>query len=365
MIIILILILALIFWFISKHHIEKIRAKNYKPEVKEEIVEEVLDEKDSIKQAEEIIKKRKKLSRSIKLTFASMLIIAISIFAGVFIFDVYQPVSTKFNNETSKEYWQTLPEFEYYGDIYAKYVNTQDINHADYVSPYTNPTASISKKMKQARYKEELNLLVTPYNEELKGIEKELTDFEDGKLELTDKELYDLKSRKVELDKIKDEADELSTNLLDWNTYVNDVALGYHLVASEGNYEFWLNMGLTKFKVVDKSDPSNIVEWYSNVEGKNDVLKLYYSKTGKNPVSYGTYDYSTSTSFKGSTTDVYPNYAIKQFTRENEGGKEETVIQVWYCLEKRGVDYTYFPKYISEKTYNELMKRNAELAAQG
>ena len=132
-------------------------------------------------------------------------------------------------------------------------------------------------------------------------------------------------------------------------------------------------MGLTTFKVVDKSDPANIVEWHSNPEeydtGKEnqqkDVLKLWYSKTGSNKVGLGTYDYSTATEFRGSTKDVVPNYAIKQFTKTNKEGKEVAVIQVWYKLEERGINYTYFPKYLRSSTVEQLIKNNKDLNAQG
>ena len=365
MILIIILLLALIFSLVAKNHIEKIRAKNRVEETEEVIEEQILDEKDSIKQAEEIIKKRKRLSRSVKLSVASVLIIAIGIVVGIFMFDVYEPKTASFNNSSTKEYWNTLPGFEHYDDLYAKYVNTQNINHADYISPYTDPNASVSKKMKQARYKEELNLLISPYESELDDIESKLEEIESGKLEVTEKEHYDLKNRKNELDKIVDEGKQLRSSLKGWNDYVTSEALGYKLLASEGDYEFWLNMSLTTFKVVDKSDPSNIVEWYSNAENKNDVLRLYYSRTGRNVVGYGTYDYSTSTMFKGSKTDVNPNFAVKQFTQTNENGKEESVVQVWYCLEERGVNYTYFPKYISKATFDKLIQRNKELAEEG
>lgn len=371
MIIIFILILALIFSIIFKRHLEKIRAKNKKNEEVDETEnelnqkEEILDEKDSIKQAEEIVKRKKKISRIIKISIASIIVLAIGLYVGIYTFDVYKPSTASFNNSTTKEYWATLPDFEHYDDLYAKYVNTQDINHADYISPYTDVNASISKKMKQARYKEELDLLVTPYENELDDIGKKLKDIENGSLEVTSKELSSLKQRKQELEKITSEKAELSLELKSWKDYITSEALGYKLMASEGDYEFWLNVGLTTFKVVDKSDPSNIVEWYSNKEGSYDILKLYYSKTGKNPVGYGTYEYSTSTSFKGNSKDVNPNYAIKEFTQVNEDGKEETVIQVWYCLEKRGIDYTYFPKYISQATYDKLLETNKRLAEEG
>lgn len=373
MIIIIILLLALIFSLVLKHHLEKIRAKKGVSETEEVKNVEALDEKDSIKQAEEIVKKRKRLMRSIKLSVASVIVIALGIVAGIFFFDRYDAQTATFHNETTKEYWNTLPGFEHYDDIYAKYVNTQNIDHADYVSPYTNPNAPVSKKMKQARYKEELNLLVTPYKNELTSVNNKLKDIEAGKLTVSNSELSQLKSRKSELEIITEEAAELEVNLLKWSDYITQEALGYKLVATSGDYEFWLNMGLTTFKVVDKSNPANIVEWHSNPTtydaGKEstqkDVLRLYYGKTGSTPIGLGTYDYSTSTSFRGSTKDVNPNYAIKQFNRINEKGTEESVIQVWYRLEERGINYTYFPKYITEEMYNELMATNAKLAAEG
>ena len=340
MIIIILLVIGLVFALLAKRRLEQIREKHRIEDGFYDNVEEkeVLDEKDSIKQAEEIVRRRKRYSRVFKLSIASLLIIAIAIVVGIFFFDTYEQRSAYFHNSSSKEYWNTLPGFEHYDELYAKYVNTADINHVDYVSPYTNPNASIYKKISQARYREELDLLINPYKTELNKTTDE--------------------KRKAELELIIDEANEVKSNLLQWKDYVESEALGYKLLAKEGDYEFWLHMGLTTFKVVDKSDPSNIVEWYSNPQSydtgkestQKDLLKLWFSKTGGNKTSFGTYEYSTSKIFKGNTKDVNPNFAVKHYTQKNEEGKEVSIIQVWYKLEERGINYTYFPKYLSVNT---------------
>lgn len=346
MLIIIIFITCFVFALLAKRHIQKIIEKH---RIEDGIVDaqetkDVLDEKDSIKQAEAIIKRRKLYSRTLKISVASLIIVALAIVAGVFFLDTYKASAATFNNETSKEYWNTLPGFEHYDDLYAKYVDTEDINHPSYVSPYTNPNASIYKKISQARYREELDALIDPYKDEL----DKATD----------------PVRKQELQSIIDEAKLYESKLLRWKDYKTEVALGYKLVAKEGDYEFWLHMGLTTFKVVDKSDPSNIVEWHSNPQtydvgketSQKDILKIWYSKTGSNKVSLGTYEYSTSTIFRESTKDVNPNYAIKQFTKTDENGKEVSVIQVWYKLEERGINYTYFPKYIRPETVDGVVE---------
>lgn len=350
MTIIIILIVALIIALLVKRNIDRLYEKYHGTQDQESDAtnNDVLDEKDSIKQAEEIIRKRKRLSRSVKLSLAGIILVAILSVVGVYVFDTYDAKSASFHAETTKEYWASLPGFEHYSDLYKKYVNEHDVNLENYKSPFTNPSDSIYKKMKQARYLGELDALMGPYEEEYKNCQDLV--------------------RKQELELILAESQKVRSTLPDWTTYRDKTLLGYHLFAKEGNYELWLNIATTSFKVVDKSDQSNIVEWYSNPEGasdsQKDILKLWASRTGSNVKSYGTYDYSVSTSFGGDSTDVNPNYAIKNFT-EVRDGKEVSIVQVWYKLETRGVDWTYFPKYISVDTYNQLLLNNEELVAKG
>lgn len=309
---------------------------------------EVLDEKESIKQAEEIVRRRKRYTRILKLSLTVILLAAIEIVAGIFFFDTYKANNASFHNATSKEYWNTLPGFEHYDDIYEKYVETANVNSPKYISPF-DYSESIYTNIKKARYKEELDLLIAPYKTELRTTKDE--------------------ERKLELEKIIDESNLHSATLLDWNKYKDNEALTYQKVAENDGYEFWLHMGLTTFKVYDKV---NDTYWYSNPEtydtgkedAQKDVLKIWYSKTGSNSVNFGTYNYSTSTSFRGSTKDVNPNFAVKVIT-EKVDGKDVSTIQVWYRLEERGVNWTYFPKYVSKATYDALVEENARLVAEG
>lgn len=347
MIIVIILIAALIIVLLAKSYLQKLHDKYHGVEEQEVEVKDVLDEKDSIKQAEEIVRKRKRLSRTVKLSLASIIVIAILIVVGVFVFDTYKPSSASFHNETSKEYWATLPGFDSYEDLYNKYVSQQNYMDEDYNSPFTDPSASVYKKIKQARYTDELDAFIAPYKSE-----KDST---------TDPE------RKAELELIIQEANEFKKTLPSWTDYRDKVLLGYHLFATEGDYEFWMNISTTGFKVVDKSNPANIVEWYSNPDNassnsQKDVLKLWGSRTGSNVKSYGTYDYSTSSKYK--EDDVTPNFAIKNFTEERDG-KETSIVQVWYKLEERGINWTYFPKYLSVATVEQLKANNEKLVAEG
>ena len=73
MIIIIILIAALIIALLARRHMQKLFEKyhaNYEEE--SNVKADILDEKDSIKQAEEIIRKRKRLTRSVKLSLSGI-----------------------------------------------------------------------------------------------------------------------------------------------------------------------------------------------------------------------------------------------------------------------------------------------------
>ncbi len=355
MIIIIILLVGLLIALLVRRNIQRLYDKYHTSEDASQessaTQDEVLDEKDSIKQAEEIVRKRKRLSRTVKLSLTGIILVAILSVVGVYLFDTYDASSASFNNATTKEYWASLPGFEHYSDLYNKYVAQHDSMSADYKSPFTDPSASIYAKIKKARYREELEALMSPYNNEYKATQDEV--------------------RKEELRLIIEESEKVKQTLPKWTEYRDEVLLGYHLFAKEGNYEFWLNISTTSFKVIDKTDPSNIIEWYSNPEGdqlvsdsQRDILKLWASRTGSNVKSYGTYEYSVATEFNDNSTDVNPNFAIKNFT-EVRDGEEVSIIQVWYKLEARGVDWTYFPKYISEATYKALLAKNEELVAEG
>ncbi len=139
-------------------------------------------------------------------------------------------------------------------------------------------------------------------------------------------------------------------------------------VAENDNFEFWLSYGLTTFKVVDKRTG---YEWYSNPENvetrlkteQNTVLNVIYGTSAGAEIVYSNYTYSIATvDSKGRS--VTPNYAIK-ITEREENGVTVPVIQVWYHLTKRGINYTYFPQYISEERINSLLEENARRAAAG
>lgn len=139
-------------------------------------------------------------------------------------------------------------------------------------------------------------------------------------------------------------------------------------VMENDNYEFWLSYGLTTFKVVDKRTG---YEWYSNPKNvetrlkteQTTVLNVIYGTSAGAEIEYSNYTYAISTvDSKGRSVD--PNYAIK-ITEREENGVKIPIVQVWYHLTKRGINYTYFPQYISRDHVNELLARNAEKAKNG
>lgn len=358
----------------------------------ENLQNDILNEQDSIQTAEETIKKRKRFNRLVKRVLLLTLLVIAGIVAGVFFIDQYDSVEASFENEYSKEYWNSLSGFKNYDELYAEYVEPCDYTSSKYVAPYSE-NATVVEKMIASRYQEELDIILSPLktnlrllNNQVSKLENDLEDLREEynnnptteletKIASKEAELSSTTTTRDELQTLTEQGDAHKASLLKWSDYKysSNGALGYKLLGSYGNYEFYLHIGTTTFKVVDKTDPANPVEWFSNPQdadinkegSKFDVLKLWYGKTGSSLASFGSYTHSVSPTFGINTIGVEPNYAIKVFERVNDENKNSTVVQVWYKMEKRGIDYTYFPKYISQTMFEELIRRNEELAAEG
>lgn len=157
---------------------------------------------------------------------------------------------------------------------------------------------------------------------------------------------------------IIDEANLVSAKLPKWTDYF----ARYQKIFSNANYEFWFSYGLTTFKIVDLNSG---YEWYSNPEtvvptlasDQKTVISVLYGTSAGAEIPYSNYDYSVSTLNK-QNREVTPNYAVKV-------DMEKNLVQVWYRLEKRGLDYTYFPQYMSETRVKQLIQQNKERAAAG
>ena len=169
----------------------------------------------------------------------------------------------------------------------------------------------------------------------------------------------------VYLESVINHAEEhkAAKNLKKWNEYFQRFQLIEEL--SNDKFDFYFSFGLTTFKLVDKASG---YEWYSNPENvapnlkkeQNTVLNVIYGTPTGAEVLYSNYEYAVSTTNLVTGRAVDPNYAVKII---DDG--EKKAIQVWYRIEKRGIDYTYFPQYISVERVEELLARNAERAESG
>lgn len=177
--------------------------------------------------------------------------------------------------------------------------------------------------------------------------------------------LAELKNELVNLESVMIHAEEHKANkkLKKWNEYFQRFQLIEEL--SNEKFDFYFSFGLTTFKLVDKQSG---YEWCSNPEEvtstlkkeQSTVLNIIYGTSSGAEVPYSNYEYAVSTTNLVTGRAVKPNYAVKII---NDG--ERKAVQVWYRIEKRGIDYTFFPQYISVKRVEELLARNAERAASG
>lgn len=175
-----------------------------------------------------------------------------------------------------------------------------------------------------------------------------------------------LNDEKNELEELITEAEYVreTNNLGNWSDYFSRYQLIMETCEGDSNngYLFYMNMALTTFKVVDKSTG---YEWYSNPQKidnpdlkavQSTVISVFYGKTGGALTEFSNYSYSTSTT--ENNTQVAPNFAIKI-------DEENKIVQVWYHMEKRSIDYTSIPQYMSVDKVDELFARNKEIASMG
>ena len=91
-------------------------------------------------------------------------------------------------------------------------------------------------------------------------------------------------------------------NLPEWKSYFANTLLGFKKVLENESYEFWFNVGLTSFKLVEKSTKT---EWYSNPQTDDENASkstiqsqksiLMYPSQNLHPKWYfGSYEYSVS-----------------------------------------------------------------------
>lgn len=205
----------------------------------------------------------------------------------------------------------------------------------------------------KTEYEEPVNndyeLFVALYNDQGNG--KILSAYEAAKV-VNQTLIDELQAQKNEIDSLIQRGKD--RELPNWSNYFSR----YQKAFENEDYEFWMNYALTTFKVVEKKT-GNV--WFSNPEkpdsnalkaSQSTVLTVYYGRTAGALIPYSNYEYSTSTT-NASGRNVDPNFAVKV-------DAENKTVQVWYHLERRGIDYTFFPQYFSKDRAEELLARNKE-----
>ena len=146
-----------------------------------------------------------------------------------------------------------------------------------------------------------------------------------------------------------------------WEEYLRDTLLGgYKKILENDRFELWFQVYNTFFKLVDKKTGN---EWYSNPNDgsatESTILNVYYSKLGGLNGSFNSFADSVANHDIDTPSDkLAPNFATF-FDKEND------IIQVWYKLQDRNIDISSIPRRISYERFQELLRRNKEIAATG
>ena len=103
--------------------------------------------------------------------------------------------------------------------------------------------------------------------------------------------------------------------------------------------------------------PDDFNDTTVNSEIQRSTVNLYYIGSKGSTKLYNTFTYSVS-DVGEDKDEIEPNFSVK-IDLQNK------TIQVLYVLEKRGIDYTYFPYRISKERLEEVLARNAQLIEAG
>ena len=132
-------------------------------------------------------------------------------------------------------------------------------------------------------------------------------------------------------------------------------------------YEFYFSNYTTAFKLVLKDSSDNILQtWDSCVPEEdpnatlvtrilqNSILTVSYAVLKGQTGTYTNYEYSVTDHDLRSNESLTPNYMYKIDSAND-------TLTCWYHIEKRGIDYTYFPKCINkDKLLDDYMERSKE-----
>ena len=115
-----------------------------------------------------------------------------------------------------------------------------------------------------------------------------------------------------------------------------------------GSYEFYFDKKWTSFKVVEKRTGNT---WYSNPQGENitnnqqkSLINIYYAGALGGTTMWDSYTFVTSDTDRTGESALTPNFQMKEILDEKGN---VTALQVYYYFEQRGIDYVFFPKFIS------------------
>jgi len=272
------------------------------------------------------------------------------IFVSVYFLGKYKAAGMTFNNEYPDDYWDNLEEkgFVSYNDIITERDSSNIRNTQKYIPPY-NENDDYVVQLKTARYEEELQGIY----ERIKAL-PEYSSYHD-------KDLFE------------QTYEELSEKYLGykWNNYTEDEFTNKKVLEND-RFVLYLNMINTEFKLCEKDENGEIIHtWNSNpskIDTATGVNKLQQSllsvtfvdgskTSSKTPITYDSYTYGTEVS---TNKQKNPSFYVNVIT--DEAGNPQKV-QVYYALEKKGIDYDWFPQKITKDRLQELFDRcNAAVA---
>lgn len=298
------------------------------------------------------MKKKSILWTYVKRALLIIIVFVVVLFSSIYFLGRYKASGTDIDvyNEYEDSYWENLEAngFISYDQIIAER-DQANVNLDTYIPPYEEG-ADFVERLHAARYLEELNAIY----KEVTELSEYATYFDKDNFEQTYQELK------------KDE----NLGQYKFSQYREDNFTNREVLSTD-KYKLYFNMTNTEFTLVELDEQGNVVnEWLSNPEKpdstasqeiiQNSQLVVYFCDgsitSDRSPIIYDSYTYAVQ-----SIADKQINPSFYVNVIEDEEGNGEKV-QVYYVLEKKGIDYTYFPKKITKERLIELCERSRQYA---
>lgn len=288
----------------------------------------------------------------VKRALLIIILFVVVLFSSIFFLGKYKASGTDIDvyNAYDDAYWTNLEAngFMSYDQITTE-IEESYVRNSNYVPPYEEGTDFV-ERLDAARYLEELNAI---YDEVVNSSEY---------ANYANRDYFEQRYQEL---KAKENLGSYNYSKFRNDNYVKRVVL------ENDKYRVYFNMTNTQFTLVELDANGNEINtWKSNptATDSNESVKAIQNsqvvvsfcdgsiKSDRSPIIYDNYTYAIQSNID---KQIIPSYYVNLIADEDGNGQK---LQVYYILEEKGINYTYFPKRITKERLIELCEKSMEEA---